>query len=163
MCEAAPYAHPMGKIPERCVASRRERLSVMSTVTNRGQVRWKVFEGAINADILLDFLKRLIKDMRSKKIFLILDNLKVYHTKSVKAWLVEHVDKIEMFYLPSYSPELNPDEMLNADLKENVTKQASARTKGHLKKTVIRHLRRLQKSPKRVARYFMHKPIFYAA
>ncbi|WP_080492205.1 IS630 family transposase [Burkholderia ubonensis] len=154
---------PIGKTPERRVASRREGLSVMSTVTNRGQVRWKVFEGAMNADILLDFLKRLIKDMRSKKVFLILDNLKVHHAKPVKAWLVEHVDEIEVFYLPSYSPELNPDEMLNADLKANVTKQAPARTKGHLKKAVISHLRRLQKSPERVARYFMHKPIRYAA
>ncbi|KST74373.1 transposase [Burkholderia humptydooensis] len=87
------------------MASRREGLSVMSTVTNRGQVRWKVFEGAMNADILPDFLKRLIKDMRSKKVFLILDNLKVHHVKPVKAWLAEHVDEIEVFYLPSYSPK----------------------------------------------------------
>ncbi|MBF3390518.1 transposase [Burkholderia pseudomallei] len=56
---------PIGKAPERRVASRREGLSVMSTVTNRGQVRWKVFEGAMNADILLDFLKRLIKESRT--------------------------------------------------------------------------------------------------
>ncbi|KAF1015282.1 MAG: IS630 family transposase ISCARN25 [Burkholderia gladioli] len=113
---------PIGKTPERRVASRREGLSVMSSVTNRGQVRWKVFEGAMNADILLDFLKRLIKDMRSKKVFLILDNLKVHHAKPVTAWLAEHGDEIEVFYLPSYSQELNPDEMLNADLKANVMK-----------------------------------------
>ncbi|KAF1003540.1 MAG: IS630 family transposase ISCARN25 [Burkholderia gladioli] len=125
---------PIGKSPERRVASRREDLSVMSSVTNRGQVRWKVCPGAMNADILLDFLKRLIKDMRSKKVFLILDNLKVHHAKPVTAWLAEHVDEIEVFDLPSYSSELNPDEMLNADLKVNVTKQAPARTKGHLKK-----------------------------
>jgi transposase len=80
----------------------------MSTVTNRGQVRWKVFEGAMNAGTLLDFLKRLIKDMHNKKVFLILDNLKVHHSKPVKAWLADHVDEIEVFYLPSYSPKLNP-------------------------------------------------------
>jgi len=154
---------PMGKTPERRVMSRREGVSVMSTVTNRGQVRWRVFEEAMNADILIDFLKRLIKDMRSKKVFLILDNLKVHHARPVKAWLATHVDEIEVFYLPSYSPELNPDEMLNADLKASVTRQAPARTKGHLKKAAISHLRRLQKSPQRVARYFMHKPIRYAA
>ncbi|KAF1006396.1 MAG: IS630 family transposase ISCARN25 [Burkholderia gladioli] len=122
----------------------------LDTVTNHGQVRWKVFEGAMNADVLLNFLKRLIKDMRSKQVFLILDNLKVHHAKPVKAWLAEHGDKIEVFYLPSYSLELNPDEMLNADLKANVTKQAPARTKGHLKKSGISRLRLLQKSPKRV-------------
>ncbi|KAF1013101.1 MAG: IS630 family transposase ISCARN25 [Burkholderia gladioli] len=150
---------PMGKKLKRHVASRSEGLSVISMVTNRGQVSWKVFEGAMNAEILLDFLKRLIKDMRSKKVFLMFDNLKVHHAKPVKTWLVEHDDKTEVFYLPSYSPELNPDEMLNANLKANVTKQAAARTKGHLKKVSISHLRRLQKSPKRVALYFMHKPI----
>ncbi|KAF1018058.1 MAG: IS630 family transposase ISCARN25 [Burkholderia gladioli] len=155
------YYVPIGKTPERRVASRRAGLSVMSSVTNRGQVCWKVFEGAMNADILLAFLKQLIKHMRSKKVFLILDNLKVHHAKPVIAWLAEHGDEIAVFYLPSYSPELNPDEMLNADLKANVTKQAPARTKGHLKKAIISHLRRLQKSPQRVARYFMHKPIHY--
>ncbi|MEX3592175.1 MAG: transposase [Burkholderia sp.] len=87
-------------------------------------MHWKVSEGAINADILPDFLKRLIKDIRSKKVFLILDNLKVHHAKPVTAWLAEHVDGIEVFYLPSYSLELNLDEILNADLKVNVTKQA---------------------------------------
>ncbi|KAF1010016.1 MAG: transposase [Burkholderia sp.] len=155
---------PIGKTPERRVASRRAGLPVMSTVTNRGQVRWKVFEGAMNADILLAFLKRRInKYMRSNKLFLILDNLKVHHAKPVTAWLAEHFDEIEVLYLPSYSQvpsysqELNPDEMLNADLKENVTKQAPARTKEHLKKAVISHLRRLQKAPQRVACYFMHK------
>lgn len=77
--------------------SQREGLSVMSTATNRGQVRWKVFEGAMNADLLIDFLRWLIKDMRSKKVFLVLDNLKVHHTTPVKAWLAEHVDQIEVF------------------------------------------------------------------
>ncbi|WP_063534607.1 IS630 family transposase [Burkholderia sp. MSMB1589WGS] len=141
--ESRSYA-PMGNTPERRVMNRREGLLVISTVTNRGQVR-------------------LIKDMRSKKAFLILDNLKVHHARPVKAWLAEHVNKIEVFYLPSYSPELNPDEMLNAVLKASVTKQAPARIKGHLKKAAISHLRRLQKSPQRLARYFMHEPIRYAA
>lgn len=63
--------------------SRREGQSVTSTVMNRGQIRWKVFEGTMNAEILIDFLKRLIKDIRSKKAFLILDNLKVHHAKPV--------------------------------------------------------------------------------
>ncbi|KAF1017933.1 MAG: transposase [Burkholderia sp.] len=64
----------------------------------------------MNGDILLDFLKRLIKDMRGKKVFLILDNLKVHHAKPITAWLVKHFDGIEVFYLPSYSPALNPNE-----------------------------------------------------
>jgi transposase len=78
---------------------------------------WKTFSGALNAKIPIDFLERLTRQQRSK-IFLILDNLRVHHSKLVKHWLVEHADKIEVFYLPSCSPELNPDELLNADLKQ---------------------------------------------
>jgi transposase len=154
---------PAGKTPEIRVPNKREGLSVMSTVTNRGKVRWKVFEGAMNADILIDFMKRLVKDANRKKVFLILDNLKVHHARPVKTWLAEHAEEIEVFYLPSYSPELNPDEMLNADLKAAVTSRAPARSKGQLKKAAVSHLRRLQKSPRRVMSYFKHRPVRYAA
>ncbi|RFC37606.1 MAG: DDE superfamily endonuclease [Candidatus Nitrotoga sp. LAW] len=65
-----------------------------------------------------------------RKVFLMLDNLRVHHAKLVKAWLAKQQDEIEVFYLPSYSPELNPDEMLNADLKQAVTTKVPARTKG---------------------------------
>jgi transposase len=64
--------------------------------------------GAMNADILIDFFKRLIKDA-ARKVFVILDNLKVHHARRVKDWLADHTEHIEVFYLPSYSPELNPD------------------------------------------------------
>lgn len=98
-----------------------------------------------------------------RKVFLILDNLKVHHARKVKAWLAEHEEAIEVFYLLSYSPELNPDECLNADLKQAVTKRAPARSKKQLKDAAIGHLRKLQKSPARVRSYFKHKPIRYAA
>jgi hypothetical protein len=64
-----------------------------------------------------------------KKIFLILDNLRVHHAKIVQQWLAENSDKIEVFYLPSYSPELNPDELLNADLKQRVTAAVAVKNK----------------------------------
>ena len=91
------------------VNSKRHGLSVVSTVTNKEQTRWKAFDGALNSDILIDFLRRLIKDA-GRKVYLILDNLRVHHSKPVKAWLAEHQHEIEVFYLPSYSPELNPNE-----------------------------------------------------
>ena len=153
---------PKGQTPVVRVNNKREGLSIMSTVTNQGKVRWKVFEGAMNADILIDFFKRLIKDA-DRKVFLILDNLKVHHARRVKDWLADHEEKIEVFYLPSYSPELNPDECLNADLKDGVTRRAPSRNKSQLKKAAISHLRKLQKSPRRVQKYFEHKPVRYAA
>lgn len=153
---------PKGRTPVVRVTSKREGLSIISTVTNQGKVRWKIFEGAMNAEILIDFFKRLNKDA-DRKVFLILDNLRVHHARKVKDWLADHRDEIEVFYLPSYSPELNPDECLNADLKDGVTRRAPARSRKQLKKAAISHLRKLQKSPKRVRKYFEHKPVRYAA
>ena len=153
---------PRGQTPVIRVNHRRESLSLISTVTNQGKVRWMAFEGAMNAQKLIGFFKRLVKDAPSK-VFLILDNLRVHHALKVKAWLNKHHDLIEVFYLPSYSPELNPDECLNADLKAAVTTKAPARTKRQLTKATVSHMRKLQKSPTRVRKYFEHRPVRYAA
>jgi transposase len=153
---------PKGETPVIRVSSKRAGLSIISTVTNKGQMRWKIFDGALNSDILIDFLRRLIKGA-TKKVFLILDNLRVHHSKPVKEWLAKHEEAIAVFYLPSYSPELNPDEMANADIKQAVTKQAPARTKLQLVKAASRHLRSVQKKPERIRRYFQHDPVKYAA
>jgi len=153
---------PQGQTPVVRVNSKRHGLSVISTVTNKGTMRWKIFDGALNSDILIDFMKRLVKDA-GRKVYLILDNLRVHHSKRVKAWLAEHKSEIEVFYLPSYSPELNPDEMANADLKQAVTKLAPARTKLQLVKATSKHLRSVQRQPERIKRYFEHEPVRYAA
>lgn len=81
---------------------------------------------------LVEFLEALVKDA-GRKVFLILDNLRVYHNKPVKAWALERKGKIELFYLPSYSPELNPKGRLNADLKQAIGSKVPARTKAKLK------------------------------
>ena len=119
-------------------------------------------DGALDSDQLIEFLKRVVKERPSTR-HLILNNLRVHHGKLVKAWVAKHEDEIEVFYLPSYSPELNPDEMLNADLKQAVMTKAPARTKGQLLKTTTSHMRKLQKSPERVKSYFEHAPVKYAA
>lgn len=146
----------------RVNSSKRHGLSIISTVTNKGQMRWKIFNGALDPDILIDFLRRLIKGA-PRKIFLILDNLRVHHSKPVKAWLAKHTDAIEVVYLPSYSPELNPDEMANADIKQAVTTQAPARTKLQLVKVPTRDLRSVQRQPDQIRAYFQHNPVNYAA
>ena len=153
---------PQGQTSVIRVNNKRHGLSVISTVTNKGQMRWKAFDGALNSDILIEFLRRLIKDA-GRKVYLILDNLRVHHSKPVKAWLAEHTHEIEVFYLPSYSPELNPNEMANADLKQAVTKLAPARTKLQLLKATARHLRSVQRKPERIKSYFEHEPVRYAA
>ena len=109
------------------VCHRRAGLSLISAVSNRGASRWMVLDGAVNAAALIRFLQRLIRDVR-RKVFLVLDRLQVHRAGQIRDWLAAHRTKIEVFYLPAYSPELNPDEGLNADLKQAVTRKPPART-----------------------------------
>jgi transposase len=152
---------PRGKTPAMLLPAKREHISLISTVTNRGKVRFMIYENSLNADTLIKFLKRLTRDA-GRKVFLILDNLRVHHSKAVKKWLESHKDEIEVFFLPPYSPELNPDEYLNGDLKTGVHSGVPARSSSQLKARAISHLRMLQKLPKRVRNYFRHPKIAYA-
>lgn len=153
---------PKGRTPVVRLNAKRTSTNMISAITNQGKVRFRVFDGSMNTDILIDFCKRLIKSAQ-RKVFLVLDNLRVHHARIFKAWLAEHAEEIEVFYLPSYSPELNPDEYLNCDLKTGVHGGKPARDKKQLKKKVVSHMRMLQKKPGRVAKYFEHQKIRYAA
>lgn len=99
---------PAGKTPVAfAVGGTRQKLSMLATVTNRGKTRWMIIDEAFNADRLIAFLQALIKDTR-RKVFLILDNLRVHHSKPVKAWVAKRMKRIELFYLPSYDRRKSP-------------------------------------------------------
>jgi transposase len=153
---------PKGQTPVIRLNAKRASMNMISAITNQGKVRFRVFDGGMNAALLIDFMKRLIRDS-DRKVLLILDNLRVHHARPVKAWLAENKKKIEVFYLPAYSPELNPDEYLNCDLKAGVHSGLPARTAEQLKNKTIGHMRMLQKKPARVKSYFEHEKIRYAA
>lgn len=153
---------PKGKTPTIRLNANRASINMISAITNQGKVRFRIFEGTMNADVLIHFMMRLLKDAK-RKVFLILDNLRVHHAKPVKEWLEEHKTMIEVFYLPAYSPELNPDEYLNCDLKAGVHSGKPARNKEQLKQKTSNHMRMLQRKPKRVQKYFNHAKIRYAA
>jgi transposase len=124
---------PAGRTPVvMAIGGTRQKLSMIATVTNQGKTRWMIVDDAFDADRLIDFLQALIKDA-GKKVFLILDNLRVHHSKLVKACVAEREDQIELFYLPSYSPQLNPKERLNADLKQEMGKRVPVRTKASVR------------------------------
>jgi transposase len=153
---------PRGQTPAIKLHPRCKRVNLISSVTNQGKVRFMVYKNKMNSQTMIKFMERLIKGA-DKKIFLIVDNLKVHHSYIVKDWLKEHENEIELFFLPSYSPELNPDEYLNCDLKDGVHSGVPARTKKELKQKAISHLRKLQKIPGRIKKYFKHPKIAYAA
>jgi transposase len=153
---------PRGRTPVVRVCHKRAGLSLISAVTNRGELRWMVVDGAVNAPAFIRFLERLVRDARCK-IFLILDRLKAHRARLTRDWLAEHRAEIEVFYLPSYSPDLNPDEGVHADLKHAVPRKAPARSKQQLRRAAIGHMRRLSRMPKRIRSIFRHPQFRYAA
>ena len=152
----------IGQAPVVKVSGQRFSCQMISTVSNRGNLRFMIFEGKFNADVCIRFLKRLIKDTK-RKIFLILDGHPVHKSKKVKSWIVANASKINLFVLPAYSPELNPDELLNQDVKTNAVRKKRAINKDELKKNLVGYLRGRQKRPDLVRRYFEAKHVRYAA
>jgi transposase len=153
---------PRGRTPQIRVCHKRAGLSLISAVTNRGELRWMIVEGAVKAPTLIRFLQRLLREAR-RKVFLILDRLKVHRARLTQDWLAEHRAAIEVHYLPSYSPELNPDEGVNADLKQAVPRKVPARSRQQLKRATISHMRSLSNRPKRIRAIFQHQQFRYAA
>ena len=155
---------PKGKTPVKKQMSKSFKINMISTLTNQGKVQFMLYSENMNADKFIEFLKQLIKSS-DRKIFLILDNLKVHHCHIVKEWLAleEIKQKLEVFFLPSYSPELNPDEYLNCDLKRGLSDKPAPKNVKELQKNVENHMTMLQHSPDRVEKYFNHKDIQYAA
>lgn len=153
---------PKGRTPLRTMLARRRSVSVLSTISNAGTLRFMVLKKSVDAPTLIRFFTRLCRDA-GKKVFVILDNLNVHRAREVRAWVVAHADVIALFHLPSYSPELNPDEYLNGDLKLSVAKRAPARDRESLLRTATSRLRSLQRRPDRVKHFFQHPRVRYAA
>lgn len=153
---------PRGRTPVIRKPGKPLRTNMISAISNRGNVRFMIYDGKMNQQMFIKFLKRLVGSCE-KKVFLIVDNLKVHHGKLVKQWVDSRKDRIELFYIPSYSPELNPDEYLNRDLKKNVNRSRLPRRKGDLKANLLSFMRMLQKTPGRVVKYFRSSHIKYAA
>ena len=161
-CQYGRSYAPKGQTPLQAHAGKRLSLNMISTVTNQGLVRFMTYQGSLSAEVFIKFLKRLIKT-ETGKIYLILDNLKVHHSKSVTEWVDKHSDKLSVFFLPSYSPERNPDEYLNSDLKYGISQKPMPKNQTELNRNVFSHMKLLQNRPERVKRYFNHENIRYAS
>lgn len=136
--------------------------NMISAITNKGRLAFMVFKSSFTTRVFLDFLKRLIKQGK-RKIFLIVDGHPVHHARVVKKWLEKNTRRIRLFFLPGYSPELNPDEMLNQDVKSNAVGRKRAHNREALIANVRGYLRSRQKQPHIVRNYFREKHVRYAA
>lgn len=151
-----------GQTPIVPVTGQRFGCNMISTLTNRGRLAFMVFTGSFNASVFIVFLRRLMRQSR-RKVFLIVDRHRVHRSRAVEKWLSQHAKRIRLFYLPSYSPELNPDELVNQDVKSNALGRQRATSAPELAGNVRRFLRGRQRQPKVVRNYFNGKHVRYAA
>ncbi len=151
-----------GRTPVIPGTGKRFRCNMISTVTNLGTLRFMVFKESFRNPVMIRFLSRLIRTCE-RKVFLIVDRHRVHTSAPVQKWLKEHADRIEMFLLPTYSPELNPDELLNQDVKANALGRRRPATQGERICDVRTYLQKTQKQPQKVRNYFKHPKVNYAA
>jgi transposase len=153
---------PRGKTPTITATGRRFKCNMISAITNRGTLRFLLFKKEFTAAVLLRLLRGLLKDTR-RKVFFILDKHPVHRSAAVKQWVQANRDRIELFFLPSYSPELNPDELVNQDVKTNAVGRKPPHTLTQMMRNVRRYLTQRAAEPQQVRRYFNHPDVCYAA
>lgn len=136
--------------------------NMLSAISTKGEMRFMVVEGSINANVFIQFLRRLI-DGVDYKIFLIVDGHRVHHSRKVKEFVTSTNGKLGLFYLPGYSPELNPDEFVWNDLKNNIIGRKLLASKSELKKIIHGGLRKLQRNPQKIRSFFLAPFTKYAA
>jgi len=138
------------------------RINQISAISNEGTVRFMTFKGSMNGALFQEFLGRLLRTSR-RKVLVIVDRLKAHEKGTVMDWVEAHRDRIAVILMPPRTPELNPDEYLNNDLKANVHEAGLPANKEELRSRVQRFMRRLFYAPEHVMNYFLHPCVQYAA
>jgi len=136
--------------------------NTVSAITNRGDLSFMVFKRRFVAGVFIQFLRRMVKQA-GRRVFLIIDRHPVHRSRKVQRWLAGNAGAIRVFYLPGYSPELNPDEMLNNDVKANAVGRRRPHDQRELMRNVRGHLRKRKRNPELVKRYFHAETVRYAA
>src|SRR3954470_9510544 len=154
---------PVGQTPVTKGTGKRFKANMIAAISNTGTLRFRVFDERFTGPLFLDFLKRLVKDAKGRKIMLILDGHPAHRARVVRDWVAAHPTLIELHFLPGYSPELNPAECLNQDVKTNALGNRRPVNITELKADVRGFLRSTQRRPAKVARYFLERHVTYAA
>lgn len=109
-----------GKTPVLARTGKRFGLNAMSAISTRGKLYFTIFPGTFDAKTCIAFFAKLIGHLKGRKVYLVLDRHSVHRSKAVREWVAARADVIELHFLPSYAPHLNPDELVNADLKRQL-------------------------------------------
>jgi transposase len=154
---------PVGQTPVTRGTGKRFKTNMIAAVSNTGTLRFRVFDERFTGPLFLDFLKRLVRDAKDRKLHLIIDGHPAHRARIVRDWAAANPTLIELHFLPGYSPELNPAEMLNCDIKANALGRRRPLNVQQLKADIRRYLTARQRRPWQVARYFHERHVTYAA
>jgi transposase len=153
---------PVGRTPVVRATGSRFGASMISAITNKGALAFRVFHGKFDASVFIDFTERLLKQVEGR-IYLIVDGHPAHRAQAVKRFVEANTQQLKLIFLPGYCPELNPDELLNQDVKTNALGKSRPRDRRELMQTVRRHLHRRQKQPHVIRNLFREKHVRYAA
>ena len=153
---------PKGQTPVIKRTGQRFSLNMISAISNRGHLQFMILDGRFNGEVFQTFLQQMIKYSR-KKIYLVIDGHPAHKTKMLNDWLEENETRIEVFFLPPYSPELNPQEYVNQDVKTNIIGKKRPINKAQMRANVEDFMNRRKKDKKQVQKYFHVKHVRYAA
>jgi transposase len=153
---------PRGKTPVIRVTGARFGFNMISAVSPKGHMRFMIIEGKVAAKQFCDFLRRLVFKAE-RPIFLILDGHPVHRSAKVKTLLDSLKGQLQLYFLPPYSPELNPDEWVWNDLKNNGIGRMAVTGPDDMKGKVVSYLKRMQRSPHLIRSFFLAPTTKYAA
>jgi transposase len=151
-----------GKTPVIKKTGSRFKCNMLAAISPQGFMNWMVFEDNFTSKKFIEFLGRMIRQIK-QKIFLILDNHRVHHSKKVQAYVEKHKDKLELFYLPPYCPDMNPQELVNQDVKANANNFRALKSLNDLMINLRYYLTTLQFNEFKIMNFFTKKDISYAA
>jgi len=153
---------PLGQTPVVRATGQRFGCNMISAITNRGALAFMVFQGKFHNPVFIEFMKRLLRQAKGR-LYLIVDGHPVHRSALAKRFVADNGDRLRLIRLPGYCPELNPDELLNQDVKTNALGKSRPTTKADMMATVRSHLHRRQKQPQIIRNLFLEKHVRYAA
>jgi transposase len=162
-CNGGRGYSPRGQTPVVPVTGKRFGVNFLATLTNGGLMRFLVYHARFTQVILRTFLALLLASRPGRKVMLILDRHPVHTSKGVAEWVSQRADRIELVFLPPYSPEVNPVEYLNNDVKANTQRMSRAKDKDELHDQLNVFLEVTAEDPKFAKAYFQAKHVRYAA
>ena len=153
---------PVGHTPVIDGTGKRFRCNMISALSNRGQLQFMIFKRGFNVGVCLTFLRRLLQQNR-QKVVLIWDGHPVHRSAAVAQFVVENAAKLKVFRLPTYSPDLNPDELVNNDVKSNALGRKRPQTQAQMIRNIRTHMQRRKADPATVRSFFQEESVRYAA